>query len=67
MFGEITKSATRLVLLLLVFALVIALFTLRVNNDVLSIFKDALLLVLGAYFGAKGNGSSSSGDDLAGK
>lgn len=67
MFGEISKSATRIVLLMLTFALVVALFVLRVNNDVLAIFKDALLLVLGAYFGAKGSPHANSGDELAGK
>lgn len=66
MFGEISKSATRLVLLVFAVALVGALFTHRVNGEVLPIFKDALLLVLGAYFGAKGK-ATSSGDDLAGK
>lgn len=49
---QVLSSATRIVLLLLVVALVIGLFV-NVNPAVLPIFKDALLIVLGAFFGMK--------------
>ena len=45
-------SATRVVLILLVLALVVALFV-PVNAAVLPIFEKALTFVLGAFFGMK--------------
>lgn len=52
MFGDISKSATRLVLLLMTVTLCGSLF-LPVNSSVLPIFEKVLLVVIGAFFGMK--------------
>lgn len=66
LLSNILSSATRTTLLLLILFLGVALFV-PVNETVLEIFKSALLIVLGAFFGAKGNADASPGDQLKGK
>lgn len=62
---QVFGSATRIVLLLLVTALVVGLFV-PVNDQMVAIFKDALLLVLGAFFGMKITEKPAE-DQLSGK
>ncbi len=60
---QLFNSATRIVLLILTVALAIGLFV-PVNQEMRDIFKDALLLVLGAFFGMKV--SERQGEDSLG-
>lgn len=64
--SNILSSATRTGMLLLILFLGVSLFA-PVNDAVLDIFENALMIVLGAFFGAKGNSDSEVGDQLKGK